>query len=125
MTVFPQPLKLEDAGLCGDVRLFRLLAHFVYRSSLGTISVPAGFVTDGASIPRGLWSVFSPTGPWFGAAVIHDFLYSPHNTRRTRKEADLLFKEAMFNAGLDWPRREMIFRAVRLFGGANYRGLIP
>ena len=125
MELFPHPLRLEDAGLVGDTRLFRLLHHYAYRSSLGVVTVPAGFVTDLASIPRPLWSAFSFAGPWMGPAVIHDFLYTAANVRFTRKQADQIFKESMFNAGLDWPRREAIYRAVRLFGFPNYEGLRP
>ena len=39
------------------------------------ITVPAGFVTDLASIPRLVWSFYPPDGPWVKAAIIHDFLY--------------------------------------------------
>lgn len=125
MELFPHPLRLEDSGLRGDVRLWRLLGHYAYRSSLGTVTVPAGFVTDLASIPRSLWSFFSFAGPWMGPAVIHDFLYTGANVRFTRKQADQIFKEAMYNLGLDWIRRETIYRAVRLGGFASYHGLRP
>ncbi|MCW1921331.1 DUF1353 domain-containing protein [Luteolibacter arcticus] len=123
--VFPDPIDVRDNGLQGDVRTFRLLAPFTYLSSRGAITVPAGFVTDGASIPRVFWSVLAQFGPWFGAAIIHDWLYSELNLRFTRLQSDDLFKEAMFNAGLDWPRREMIYRAVRWFGGRSFKGSKP
>ncbi len=123
--LFPEPLNLTDAGLRGDVRLFRLLSPFTYVSSRGAITVPLGFITDGASIPRTFWTLLGPFGPYFEAAVIHDFLYSPWNRRFTRLEVDQLFKEAMFNLGLDWPRRELIYRAVRAFGGRTFRGNPP
>lgn len=123
--VFPDELDTRDNGCRGNVQLFKLLAPFTYLSSRGAITVPAGFVTDGASIPQCLWSIVGPTGPYFKAAVIHDYLYSEANTRFTRRKSDALFKEAMFNAGLDWPRREMIYRAVRLFGGKHFKGSKP
>lgn len=120
--VFPDELDLRVNGNRGNVQLFRLLAPFTYLSSRGAITVPAYFETDGASIPEVLWSALSPSGPYFKAAVIHDYLYSEHNRRFTRKESDDLFKEAMFNAGLDWPRRECIYRAVRLFSAGYFKG---
>jgi Protein of unknown function (DUF1353) len=119
---FPDTLKVQDGGIVCGTRVFRLLDRYRYRSSLGTVTVPAGFLTDGASIPRPLWSVLEPFGPWFPAAIIHDFLYTPGNRGYTRLQADLIFKEAMFNLYLDWPRREAIYRAVRMFGGRSYRG---
>ncbi len=120
--VFPDPIDLRDHGLRGDTRLFRLISPFTCYSSYGTITVPAGFVTDGASIPRLFWALLGPFGPWFAAAIIHDYLYSDLNTRFTREQSDLIFKEAMFNLGVDWPRREAIYRAVRAFGGRSFKG---
>ncbi len=122
---FPDELVLRDAGMRGASRLFRLARYYRYVSSYGTVTVPPGFVTDGASIPRMFWSVFAPFEEYFGAAVVHDFLYSAGNTQFSRQEADRIFKEAMFNLGVHWPRREAIFRAVRLFGRSSFRGRLP
>ena len=121
MNYFPDKLRLEDAGMRRGSRVFRLETLFRYISSFGTIIVPAGTETDGASVPRAFWNIFDPFGEYFGAAVIHDFLYSPANTEYSRWEADSIFKEAMFNVGVPWYRREVIFHAVRLFGGSSYR----
>lgn len=120
--VFPDPIELRDHGLRGDTRMFRLLRPFTYISSYGVITVPAGFITDGASIPRLFWTALMPFGPYFAAAIIHDYLYTEFNTRFTREQSDLIFKEAMFNLGLDWPRREAIYRAVQAFGGRSFQG---
>lgn len=120
--VFPDQLDLRDHGLRGDIRMFRLIGPFTCYSSYGTITVPAGFITDGASIPRVFWTLLMPFGPYFAAAIIHDYLYSDLNMRFTREQSDLIFKEAMFNLGLDWPRREAIYRAVRAFGGRSFKG---
>jgi hypothetical protein len=122
MIYFPYELQFRDAGMRGGSRIFRLTNPFSYISSRGTITVPTGFETDGASIPRVFWSILDPFGPYFKAAVIHDWLYSPHNRRFTRAQADDIFKEAMFNNGLDWLRREAIYRAVQLAGWRSYKG---
>ena len=45
-----------------------------YTSYNKNITVPAGFITDGASIPWFLRWRFSPTGRYFGAAIVHDFV---------------------------------------------------
>lgn len=39
------------------------------------IVIPAGFIFDGASIPRLFWVLLSPTGLLFIPALIHDFGY--------------------------------------------------
>ena len=125
MNYFPDKLRLEDAGLQRGTRVFSLETPFRYFSSFGIITVPAGTETDGASVPRLFWTIFDPWGEYFGAAVIHDFLYSPGNTEHDRWAADEIFKEAMFNIGVPWYRREPIFRAVRLFGGSSFKGRPP
>jgi hypothetical protein len=48
----------------------------VYIDYLKTwVKIPAGFVTDGASVPKILNSFVSSTDILFYAAVIHDFIY--------------------------------------------------
>lgn len=122
---FPDRLILEDAGTVNGSRLFKLEFSFRYLSSLGTVTVPAGFITDGASIPRIFWNILAPFGEYFEAAVIHDYLYSPHNRRFRREQADEIFKEAMFNVGIGWLKRETIYRAVRAFGWTAFKGNPP
>jgi len=40
-----------------------------------TFIIPAGFIFDGASIPRLFWNMLSPTGYLFLAGLMHDFIY--------------------------------------------------
>ena len=120
---FPDKLKFEDAGMRGGKRVFALMLDFRYVSSFGVIRVPTSFITDGASIPTMFHSIMGPFGSYFHAAVIHDFLYSLSNKTYTRRESDVIFKEAMFNSGVPWPTREIVYRAVRLGGGSSFRGL--
>jgi hypothetical protein len=97
------------------------------------ISVPAGFVTDLASIPRLVWSFFPPDGPWAKAAVIHDYLYATKGTGNwkghlgvvraapyTRAEADGILREAMADRQVGGFERAVIWTAVRLGGGAGW-----
>ena len=122
MNCFPDKLHFEDVGLRNESRIFCLLSDFRYISSAGVITVPAGFETDGASVPKVFWALFAPFGPYFHAAVIHDYLYSNHNSRFTRLESDLLFKEAMYNSGVRAVTREIVFNAVRAFGKRFFNG---
>ena len=106
--------------------LIKILDDFRYISSYGVIKVPSGFISDGASVPRPFWTIFSPfNGDYFEAALVHDFLYSKisdidHPTI-TRPEADEIFKEAMFNLGVGWLSRGAIYSAVRLGGWMSYK----
>lgn len=97
------------------------------------IVVPAGFVTDLASIPRLVWSIYPPDGPWVKAAVVHDFLYDTQgdgcwwrtcgverNPPYSRREADRILLEGMADRGIGWLERHVIWLAVRLGGYAGW-----
>src|SRR5215216_1525948 len=43
------------------------------------VSVPEGFVTDFASIPRIFWSALRPDGLYTYPAIVHDYLYWEQN----------------------------------------------
>ncbi|AQW82904.1 DUF1353 domain-containing protein [Campylobacter pinnipediorum] len=50
---------------------FELAEDFIF----GYIKVPKGYKTNGANIPRLLWSLFPPNAPeYLSAIVIHDYL---------------------------------------------------
>jgi hypothetical protein len=66
-----------------DGKHFTLLQPIVYETEFGVITIPAGFVTDFASIPRFLWSIYPPTGRYQEAAVVHDWLYVCHYANRS------------------------------------------
>lgn len=122
---FPDTAQFSDAGMRGDCRIFRLTASFRYHSSVGTIRIPKGFYTDGASVPRVFWNIFSPFGSYFSAALVHDFLYSKDSLEifptADRAEADQIFLEAMFNAGVGWLTRHTVHTAVRIGGWRSYK----
>lgn len=83
-----------------------------------SVTVPAGFVHDFASVPS-LATPFVPThGPYNRAAIVHDFLYWTEPC--TRLQADNLFLISMIEAGVSPIRRWGIYRAVRLGGWAAW-----
>ena len=83
------------------------------------ISIPIGYVTDLASVPRVLWSVFPPHGRYAKAAIVHDYLYS--NAIGTKTWADQVFLEAMTVLNVPRWRRTVMYLAVRLFGRGKYQ----
>lgn len=84
------------------------------------VTVPEGFRTDFASVPR------LPFAYWlFGnaadeAAVIHDFLYTNFAKGITRKQADEVFAEASKVLKVAAWRRGPMWLGVRLFGGSHW-----
>jgi hypothetical protein len=124
-SLFPDPLLFRLDGWRGDSAIFELQHCYSVCTSMGWIVIPAGFRSDGLSIPPFAWPFVGPAnGPAFGAGLLHDYLYSRDSTlwhNHPREVCDDLFKEAMFNLGISWPRRELIFRAVRIFGGKHFK----
>ena len=85
------------------------------------IEVPVGEVTDLASLPRVVRVFISQNGKHRGAAVIHDRLYRLAGILDySRKEADLVFLEAMKVSGVSWTVRQMMYRGVRAGGWVVY-----
>jgi hypothetical protein len=84
-------------------------------STNDTITVPTGFVTDFASIPRALWTLLSPTGPYRLAAVVHDWLYWDQGC--TRDQADNLLYIAMQEERAGAVPSAAVYSGVR-FGGS-------
>lgn len=85
------------------------------------VTVPAGFVTDFASVPKILWSIFPPTGWYQRAALLHDYLYVCRVLPASRWEADCAFLRQMRLDGVGARTRWTLFLAVRLFGGRHFR----
>lgn len=82
--------------------------------------VPAGFLTDGASVPRPFWWLIPPFGEHGQAAVLHDILCETGTMFRneipqrvSRKQADQIFRDAMKAAGVGWFKRSFMYAAVR------------
>ena len=94
---------------------WRLLAPLVYVDDDGSvIEVPAGFPTDFASIPRGLWNIFPKSGLHNKAAVVHDWLCvtKPMDS----DEAHAVFYRALGACGVSWWKKRLMYWAVKWFG---------
>ena len=103
----------------------QLVEPLVYVAESGErIEIPAGFLTDYASIPKMFRNIYEPSGPARFPAILHDFLYQRRGYGiyyKTRAETDALFLEAMRLVGVDFVQRTTIYNAVRLFGWAYSR----
>lgn len=99
---------------------WRLETDVVYDLGDGSlITVPKGFITDGASVPRPLWDIVPAWGRYSRAAVLHDFLCrmidrgKPHRLAPDRHAADALFLQAMIDSGVNTAVRNAMWAAVR------------
>lgn len=99
-----------------DDRIFQVCDHaFRYQSDIaGLLTVPVGFKTDFASVPR-IGIIYAMLGDTaHEPAVVHDWLY--YSGLISRKESDQVLLEAMAVIGLPAWRRWPIYWGVRMGG---------
>lgn len=95
-----------------------LTSPLIYESDTlkRTVTVPEGFRTDLASVPRILWNILPPMGSYSPGAVVHDYLYQHNGV--TRADADAALREAMGVCAVSRWARWVIYAGVRVGGGA-------
>jgi hypothetical protein len=76
------------------------------------VLVPAGFESDGATVPLLLRWLFPPADRYFPAAIAHDFLLKQKSI--SRKMADSIFYHALGQCGISTVRRWIMYAAVRV-----------
>ncbi len=87
------------------------------------IHVPVGFKTDFASIPRIARSIVPVMGKHIQPAIVHDYCYEhviPEMPNMTKKDADTLFLEGMIYCDVNWARRNVMYRSVRIGGKGRF-----
>jgi hypothetical protein len=105
----PLDLRAHDSGE------WVVLNPLMYESVDGKkYGIPAGFITDLASIPAILRPLFNPNDNGRKAAVLHDSRYCIK--AGSRKEADDLFLEALQRCGVGFLRRWAMYTGVRAGG---------
>lgn len=102
-------------------KLWQLIEPLVFEyqhddGTTETITVPAGTLTDFATVPR-IPFIYAATGNTaHKAATLHDYLYS---ISEDRKHADKVFYQAMRITEPRW-RATIMYAAVRIFGRFFY-----
>lgn len=133
MSSFTDALIVRKAGRFIWTVEYPFTYHVGEYPSEERITVPKGFQTDFASIPRPIWVLMPPDDDYTQAAVLHDFMcfrrgkieMLPHEggpTSRTRtqnytvRQVTEIFEEAMGVCGVPPWKRAIMFRAVYMFG---------
>lgn len=108
---------------------WKVIAPLIWTGTQGdTFTVPVGFLTDFASVPRFLhWKVL-PYGAYTRAAVLHDWLLvslaewstgavnnGPAMTQppANSRDCDGIFRRVMQDLGVPWDKRWAMWAAVR------------
>ena len=105
---FVLPAKPDD-----NFRDMKLLSAFGFVDPRGVSwDVPAGYVTNGASVPWGLWNIVGGPydGPYRDAAVIHDY-YTDFKTR-TWEDTHRMYYEASIARGVSETRAGVMYAGL-------------
>lgn len=110
-------LTLKDI----DGSIWVVASELTWESCDGrTLVIPAGFVTDLATIPAPLNKILRTSGAWDKATVLHDYLYSNRTPAISRLEADNYLLEALDDCGVGKWTALLMYTAVRLFGSGRW-----
>ena len=92
---------------------YRLLHKYTFND----VTIPSGYETNGADIPRVFWSIVPPFKPkYLPAIVIHDYLCS----KKDYKRADEYFKESLYSIEKSFVTMVMIL-AVKIYHRVRYQ----
>lgn len=113
MTRFNKHCAIRATHMDG---VYELVEDMIFRSSVAecTICVPAGFLSNGATIPRFLWWLIPRWGKYSQAAILHDYLYI--NKLFNIEVCDDILFEALVDLGVVEWKRVLMYYSVRLFG---------
>lgn len=120
--------RSKDNGFIDSTFMVVEPMRYEWKTRSVTIEVPAGFVTDFASIPRLLRPFIPINGAHRLPALLHDYLYESAGRIETetqgalwyaKSDADNLFKQAMLEEGVSAPVAQLMYLAVRIFGNLH------
>lgn len=98
---------------------WRLAEPLVYHGEEETFTVPAGYVTDFATIPRIAVWLIPRFGAYTKAAILHDYLLT--DTDVASVDVDNLFRRALRELGVPPWRRTLMWTGVRWGAAFNRR----
>ncbi|CUU89797.1 Protein of uncharacterised function (DUF1353) [Campylobacter hyointestinalis] len=99
---------------------FELVENYSYKA----LSIPKGYQTNGANIPRVFWSIFPPNSPeYISAVVIHDYLCDKAKSKADYKYADKMLYEMMIALEVAKWKCKVFYLACRAYHKIRYWGL--
>lgn len=127
-TRFTAPLWIEYAHKESELlgrdlwRVVREFRYYLSNSKRCWITVPRGYLIDGASVPRLLWSIIPPWGAYGQATTVHDILceylivvVDGRPVKITREAADYILADALIVTGVPEDQRRKINIAVEAY----------
>lgn len=99
-----------------DATRWRLAETLVYEGEVDRFVVPAGYVTDFATVPRIAVWLIPRFGNYTRAAILHDWLLTDALPAGmvTARDADGIFRRVLRELGVPVSRRSLMWVGVRL-----------
>jgi hypothetical protein len=118
MSQFTKPLIVKLVGK----NLWEVVEPFEYHvgsyPSDEVITVPAGKVTDFASVPRIFWWIISPIDTHAKAAVVHDYCYGVNY--KSKDYSDRIFSEGLQVLGVKHWKILIMYWCVKYFAWISW-----
>lgn len=120
MSSFTEPLVIRFLGN-GLYSTEREMNYYFETPDGESVTIPAGFNTDLASIPRIFWTIFGhPAENYAQAAVLHDYMIyvfcsEESNNVYSRKFVDQTFNKALKILKVSKWKRIIMYGIVRAF----------
>ena len=93
---------------------YRVMQDYTYKE----ITVPKGYITNGANIPRVFWSFYPPNlSDIMEAVVVHDYLCDIEQYEK----ADRYFKELLEQSDISKVSVFILWGAVRVYHTLKYK----
>jgi hypothetical protein len=112
---FLSKLRVEEADATGRRWRFSDVLHYVGRYI--SVTIPIGYVTDWATVPRLMWPIVPPTGKYNKATGVHDYLITEFLDKGlpdvTSAQVDAEFRHAMRDCGVRLTLRWVMWAGVR------------
>lgn len=115
----PKKDKKDKIILKEDLRFY---IYFAGQRLPELYTIPAGFESNGFTIPTLFKPIFSNFDVGVENAIAHDFLYSELRTfEMHRRDADMAFYSGLRNSNLEVWKAKAFYIAVIIFGGSKWR----
>lgn len=114
--IIPNPTIRQVEG-CDELYELTPFDYEAILSDNKKLTIKSGYIYDGASIPRILWSLIG--SPFqFSYAIVHDALYQ--SELLTRSESDSIFIEILKLKGVGFLKRNSMYIGLRLGGWVTW-----
>ena len=134
----PVPIKTKGKGFWKGIvmwllstRNWEITKDWKYRINGNEYIIPAGFVFDGASIPKFLRTFFSPVGVLLMGGLVHDYAYKYACLKRTgkgallvvdQKKADEIFRDICIEVNGFYTMNYLAYWSLRIGGFVAWNG---